>query len=193
MKKTHFLISFSLFLLYTPLTFSASFDCASAKTFVEKAVCSDDQLSTLDDQLSESYMVALTSVADEKKLKAEQIAWLKNVRNKCVDNDCLEKAYLTRLLALNKIADEKTVEKVADTTVEKKADKSLPKEITDFLARVEGCDHWAGEEGYDEERKKEIKKAIKRLKCKKLDKETKKLQQKYKNDPEILKTISHDK
>ena len=186
MKKIHILISFSLLWTFSQPSFSASFDCAEAKTFVETAICDDEKLSNLDEQLSEAYMVSLTNTSDEKKLRKDQKSWLKNVRNKCTDNICLEKSYLSRLLVLNKITDENSAEK----TTEKPAEKPLPKEVTEMATRIESCNHWEGEEGYDKERKKEIDKALKKLKCKQLNADAKKLQKKYKNNSAILKAIA---
>jgi len=37
-------------LVLIPSARAASFDCAKASTFVEKAICTDKQLSSLDDQ-----------------------------------------------------------------------------------------------------------------------------------------------
>jgi hypothetical protein len=75
-----------------------------------------------------------------------------------------------------------------DTTYTK--DGGLPKDVIAFLSRKEGCQHWAGEEAYDKDRAKEIKKAVNNLQCKQLDADGKKLQKKYKKNSEVRKAIS---
>ncbi len=88
--------------LLLPLSFAnaASFDCAKATTLVEKAICGDPQLSARDDALMTAYQHALVEASDANRLKAEQRAWLKNVRNKCQDETCLYSAYDQRIAAL---------------------------------------------------------------------------------------------
>ena len=90
------------FALLLPLSFAnaASFDCAKATTLVEKAICGDPQLSARDDALMTAYQHALVEATDANRLKAEQRAWLKNVRNKCQDVTCLFNAYDQRIAAL---------------------------------------------------------------------------------------------
>jgi len=45
-------------LVLIPSARAASFDCAKASTFVEKAICTDKQLSSLDDQPAGLYKAA---------------------------------------------------------------------------------------------------------------------------------------
>lgn len=46
--------------------------------------------------------------------------------------------------------------------------QTCPSDIKEFLGRVESCNHWAGEEPYDDARRKEIEKALEEDKCKAL-------------------------
>lgn len=78
-----------------------SFDCAKASTFVEKSICSDSKLSELDILLMSSYKKAYSTTKDQESLKTEQKSWLKNVRNTCQNNKCLEDAYNSRMSQLN--------------------------------------------------------------------------------------------
>jgi uncharacterized protein YecT (DUF1311 family) len=78
---------------------AATFDCNKASTFVEKAICSDSRLTSMDDQLGRLYKDALAASADSAALKAEQRAWLSS-RDQCVDSDCVIKAYEDRVSAL---------------------------------------------------------------------------------------------
>jgi uncharacterized protein len=80
---------------------AASFDCAKASTLVEKAICSESQLSDLDDSLQQSYKKAMASTHDAAALKSDQRAWLTNVRNKCPDSACLKRVYTERVASLS--------------------------------------------------------------------------------------------
>lgn len=79
---------------------AAGFDCSKASTAVEKAICGDAKLSSLDEELSAIYSKALSSAVDRDAMKAEQRRWLAQGRNKCVDALCLEEAYRVRFAEL---------------------------------------------------------------------------------------------
>lgn len=61
-----------------------SFDCSLARTGVEKLVCSNYILSVADTGLSQIYARLFGSLpeAERRELKAEQITWIKTVRDK---------------------------------------------------------------------------------------------------------------
>jgi uncharacterized protein len=86
-------------LVLVPSARAASFDCAKASSFVEKAICSDKQLSGMDDQLARLYKTA-RGAASNAALEAEQKAWLSS-RDQCTDAACLKKAYADRIAALS--------------------------------------------------------------------------------------------
>lgn len=88
------------FLPFATGVHAASFDCGKASTLVEKAICSNANLSGLDDSLMQAYKKAIASSSDPSALKSEQRAWLIEVRNKCVDASCLNRAYTDRLNVL---------------------------------------------------------------------------------------------
>lgn len=79
---------------------AASFDCNKASTFIEKAICKDAELSTLDSELMGSYKLALEKSGNPNDLKEGQKSWLKNVRNVCQDSTCLKKVYQERISTL---------------------------------------------------------------------------------------------
>ena len=81
----------------------ASFDCAKAGTAVEKTICGDAELSSLDEHLGRYYVVALEQAgAGAACLKSDQRSWVKTIRNPCgADAQCLSAAYLQRLAALD--------------------------------------------------------------------------------------------
>ena len=78
------------------ITHAASFDCKKAATTVEKTICSEPELSRLDNELAFVYRNALKKVADPKTLKAQQFKWL-SVRNKCRTGSCLISVYQTQI------------------------------------------------------------------------------------------------
>ncbi|WP_166220057.1 lysozyme inhibitor LprI family protein [Pseudomonas atagonensis] len=87
-------------LVFTSLTHASSFDCASASSKTEKAICADPYLSQLDVQLAERWRSTLANVPEPKALKTDQRQWLK-ARNACgALTACLRREYLMRLAEL---------------------------------------------------------------------------------------------
>ncbi len=92
-----------LFAAFTSPAPAASFDCGKAGTAVEKTICGDAALSSLDEHLGRYYAVALEAAgAGAACLKSDQRSWVKTIRNACgADAQCLSAAYLQRLAALD--------------------------------------------------------------------------------------------
>jgi hypothetical protein len=67
--------------------------------------------------------------------------------------------------------------------------KPFPPAVEAFLDRWEQCDHWAGEEPYDEARRKEIDAAFDKLHCESIAAERQRLQQRYKKDAAVMKAL----
>ena len=111
---------------------AASFDCAKAATLVEKAICSERQLSDLDDLLMLSYKKALANTPDPNSVKLEQRAWLINIRNKCQDSNCLKSVYNARLSALNNITSTSVFNK--DDFINAAINGNLPA-VKEFIAK----------------------------------------------------------
>ena len=82
---------------------AAGFDCTKASAWVEKEICSNHELSQLDDQLSLSYQNTLFISDNKTGLKKEQSNWLASVRNACKNAACLQKAYTSRISELDKL------------------------------------------------------------------------------------------
>jgi len=82
---------------------AASFDCAKARSPVEKAICGDTKLSNLDEYLGHYYEAARMALGDGADcLRDDQRHWIRAVRNPCGANvTCLTKAYLKRLATLD--------------------------------------------------------------------------------------------
>ncbi len=94
----------SLFSMIATATHAVSFDCQKASSFVEKAICQSSKLSNLDDELALAYQAAQDVSKDTDSLKKQQLNWLKNKRNICQTNSCLEKAYKKRITSLSKLS-----------------------------------------------------------------------------------------
>ncbi|WP_049870953.1 lysozyme inhibitor LprI family protein [Sideroxydans lithotrophicus] len=76
---------------------AASFDCRQSSSKVEKLICSDHDLSKLDDALKMAYQKALEQSDSKQKVIDEQRQWLKKVRNACQDTSCMNKSYQDRI------------------------------------------------------------------------------------------------
>ena len=81
---------------------SPSFDCAKATHDVEKLICKDADLASLDNSLSSLYHTLMknTSAAEQKLLKTEQRGWVKG-RDDCWKSDdmrgCVASEYHSRI------------------------------------------------------------------------------------------------
>jgi len=73
-----------------------SFDCMKASTTQEHLICNDQGLARQDLELSLAYSAKMRSSSNPTSIKTEQGNWLRNVRNKCSDRQCLEEAYQQR-------------------------------------------------------------------------------------------------
>src|SRR5512139_946550 len=76
---------------------ATSFDCGKATSEVEKIICSNDELSKLDESLNKAYSQALQRTDIKKRTIERQRQWLKNFRNVCRDAECITIAYEIRL------------------------------------------------------------------------------------------------
>ncbi len=68
--------------LIVVMAHAASFDCGKASTTVEKLICSNDQLSKLDEELAEIYGTAAKEKKGGSEIKNRQREWLES-RNNC--------------------------------------------------------------------------------------------------------------
>jgi uncharacterized protein YecT (DUF1311 family) len=88
-------ILFSTLLLFSSDVFATSFDCKKAQSPVEKLICSDPKISSLDEKLARDYKSAIQSRGGSQ-LIAGQRKWITEVRDKCLTSDCLINAYDVR-------------------------------------------------------------------------------------------------
>ncbi|MGA3280383.1 MAG: lysozyme inhibitor LprI family protein [Smithella sp.] len=108
------IIIIALFGLLSTQANAASFDCKKASTWLEKTVCSNPELSKLDEQMAKAYHDALASLSPEgqKETKQYQKQWLKNLFPFCNDRvkfefdgstvKCLKDDYEERIAALQR-------------------------------------------------------------------------------------------
>ncbi len=71
---------------------AASFDCAKARTRLEKIICSNETLSKLDDLMEEDYQLVASAPVPPTNLQQRKRQWL-NRRASCQTVNCLELAY----------------------------------------------------------------------------------------------------
>lgn len=67
--------------------------------------------------------------------------------------------------------------------------KGMPPDVSDFIRRAVVCNHWAGEEPYDEERRAQINAAVQSLRCRALDADQAALQRLYAGQAEVLRRL----
>ncbi len=85
---------------------AASFDCIMARSDVERAICSSDELARLDRRLGEAYaykLIWIDDVAEQQALRAQQRGWLKMRDASCrgpAIASCLIPIYQRRLKEL---------------------------------------------------------------------------------------------
>ena len=97
-SKLTLILFFSLFAAFAE---AASFNCEIAKSNIEKLICSNPEISSLDENLSKSYIDAKSKAQKPDFLTKDQIEWLER-RNKCKDELCLKNEYKSRVEFLAK-------------------------------------------------------------------------------------------
>lgn len=91
----------SLIAIMAPgIAFGASFDCSKAHTRVEKMICADRGLSSLDEELARTYGSVIASREHAERIRMEQREWLLRVRDQCGNEACLKDAYTKRVAQL---------------------------------------------------------------------------------------------
>jgi hypothetical protein len=67
--------------------------------------------------------------------------------------------------------------------------KDMPADVSDFIRRAVTCNHWAGEEPYNEERRAQMAEAVGSLRCRELDTDQRALAKLYHGNAEVLRRI----
>lgn len=71
--------------------------------------------------------------------------------------------------------------------------KGQPKDVVKMIDRYVGCNHWGGEEPYNEERRKEIDSAMSDLRCDTLTNDEKIILQRYSGNKRVLEALKSAK
>ena len=71
--------------------------------------------------------------------------------------------------------------------------RGLPPEVGALIHRIVDCNHWGGEEGYDEARTAEIVAAMDSLSCDVLDHDEAALRQRYGASPTVIRALDKAK
>ena len=87
----------------SPLLHAATFDCSALLTSIEQLICSNPELSSLDDKLGAVYQRARSASATARRSAKEQRQWL-TARNDCADRECLKVLYEARIGELQAIS-----------------------------------------------------------------------------------------
>jgi hypothetical protein len=67
--------------------------------------------------------------------------------------------------------------------------ESSPRKVAAFIERRAGCNHFLGEEPYDPERAAELERAIRELRCSRVERDGRRLERTYRDRPEILRLL----
>ena len=73
---------------------------------------------------------------------------------------------------------------------DKKASSGLPPDVVNFMERRDLCDHFRGEDPYNEERRKFLEENLKKY-CTGTDKELASLKAKHNNNEAVLKALAN--
>jgi len=124
-KLTRVLLVLSLSFLANISVNAASFNCDKASGDFEKTVCSDSNLSTLDEQLAQTYKDARSKSSEQEQLKKSQLEWIKSTK-KCASNvQCIDKAYKERIATLNSNDNQLSNTTATNTTKTKPSKEAL--------------------------------------------------------------------
>ena len=129
------------------LAFAASFDCSKASTTIEIAICKDDVLSKLDEEMGQLYLKILSTQGNEFRKK--QIGWIKK-RNEICDEDtaCLKFMILqritlfTEILKIPTVPQESNTQSISDIGRTQNSNKETP--TASFVPASESCDNIFG-------------------------------------------------
>lgn len=79
---------------------AASFRCGKHQSFSEQAVCSDPDLSHLDDKLAEDYQRALDIALDKQAIEDARVQQWSWRQHNCTDRACVQNWYERRISEL---------------------------------------------------------------------------------------------
>lgn len=130
------LLIFPISLLIACPASAASFDCGKASTKVEKLICANTTLSSLDSTMASTYKNLIAHSDKANEVKAAQRLWLTE-RNSCADDACLQAIYEQRLIQLAEIPAEQSSKTAKNFP--KKVGECVDSAIEDKTTRFEGA------------------------------------------------------
>ena len=68
-----------------------------------------------------------------------------------------------------------------------------PEDVAALIERIVECNHWGGEEPYDNERAEQIRNAVEKARCDSLDSDERGLQQTYKGNSKVFEATGKAK
>ncbi|MBM3393621.1 MAG: DUF1311 domain-containing protein [Betaproteobacteria bacterium] len=71
-------------------------DCARAKTGVEKLICFNTRVAAADREMARAFRRAFAMSTDRQALLQSQQSWVTQVRDQCLDADCLVSVFAER-------------------------------------------------------------------------------------------------
>lgn len=119
------ILFYLIFIVLNADVFAASFDCSKSSTDIENIICSNDELSNMDDDVSSLYSQAKSVLPDKERLKKEQIQWIKETRSCGLDPNCISIKYTNRIQELTYLISIAPVQKDVQHIQEKISDKDL--------------------------------------------------------------------
>lgn len=72
---------------------AAAIECNKVHTRVEKLICGDTDLLEQDKRLANYFRKLLSSVTDTAEVRKLQKQWIRSIRDRCADTECLSQAY----------------------------------------------------------------------------------------------------
>lgn len=73
----------------------------------------------------------------------------------------------------------------SDADIER-AVAAAPPQVRAFIERRRACNHWAGEEPYDEDRARQIRSAVRKLRCHAIERDGERLRRSLVSKPDLL-------
>lgn len=119
---------FAMFAFVLPLiSHATSFNCKKAESLVENVICSDKNLSKLDDTLASIFKDAMKTSGNSTALRDEEVTWLSK-RDACQDKICIKVAYEERINEL--------VSQAAHQTYKHNNPNNFPKTVGDCVETI---------------------------------------------------------
>ncbi|MEO8165201.1 MAG: hypothetical protein ABI619_07370, partial [Betaproteobacteria bacterium] len=81
----------------------SAIDCSRAQTNTEKLLCSNSRLMMAEEHMAHAFREAIKRGAQPKALMESQRIWIRDVRDVCVDVECMLRAHAERTSELDNL------------------------------------------------------------------------------------------